>query len=81
MRLIRRVLLERTRQRPPIKIGVIGSASTSISAVDLQRVDDRDTLPVRSTGAVGIADPDPERLVDRCLARLCKQRGEQVALA
>jgi uncharacterized protein (TIGR00725 family) len=36
-----------------------------------------DTLPVRSTGAVVIADPDPEQLVDRCIARLCEQRGEQ----
>jgi uncharacterized protein (TIGR00725 family) len=40
-----------------------------------------DTLPVRSTGAVVIADPDPEQLVDRCIARLCAQRGEQAALA
>ena len=40
-----------------------------------------DTLPVRSTGAVVIADPDPEQLVDRCLARLCEQRGEQPAQA
>ena len=38
-----------------------------------------DTLPVRSTGAVVIADPDPEQLVDRCLARLCEQRGEPAA--
>jgi hypothetical protein len=30
---------------------------------------------------VVIADPDPERLVDRCIARLCAQRGEQAALA
>jgi uncharacterized protein (TIGR00725 family) len=204
MRLTPRVLLERTMQRPPIKIGVMGSASTSISAEDLHRVDDLaqrlgkklaaascvlitgeldgipgrvveahsqhgglsvgispapsavehaalyapppcpstvviysgfgfkgrnviavrsadivllfsggigtlneftiaydegkvigllqgtggvadlaqtllDTLPVRSTGAVVIADPDPERLVDRCIARLCEQRGEQGA--
>src|SRR5215470_12275590 len=35
-----------------------------------------DTLPVRSTGAVVIADPDPEQLVDRCIARLCAQRQE-----
>jgi len=27
-------------QRPPIKIGVMGSASTSISVEDLHRVDD-----------------------------------------
>jgi hypothetical protein len=40
-----------------------------------------DTLPVRATGAVVIADPDPEQLVDRCIARLCAQRGEQAALA
>ena len=38
-----------------------------------------DTLPVRSTGAVVIADPDPEPLVDRCIAKLCEQRGEQAA--
>jgi uncharacterized protein (TIGR00725 family) len=36
-----------------------------------------DTLPVRSTGAVVIADPDPEQLVERCLARLCDRRGVQ----
>jgi uncharacterized protein (TIGR00725 family) len=36
-----------------------------------------DTLPVRSTGAVVIADPDPERLVDRCIAKLSEQRGQQ----
>jgi len=36
---------------------------------------------VRATGAVVIADPDPERLVDRCIARLCAQRGEPAALA
>jgi hypothetical protein len=35
-----------------------------------------DRLPVRATGAVVIADPNPEQLVDRCLARLCEQRGE-----
>jgi len=40
-----------------------------------------DRLPVRATGAVVIADSDPEQLVDRCIARLCEQRGEQVALA
>ena len=40
-----------------------------------------DALPVRATGAVVIADPDPERLVERCLAKLCEQRGEQAALA
>jgi uncharacterized protein (TIGR00725 family) len=40
-----------------------------------------DRLPVRATGAVVIADPDPERLVERCIARLCAQRGEQAALA
>lgn len=204
MRLTSRVLLERTMPRPPIKIGVMGSASTSISAQDLHRVDDLarrlgkkiaaascvlitgeldgipgrvvealsqhgglsvgispahsavehaalyatppcpstvviysgfgfkgrnviavrsadivlllsggigtlneftiaydegkvigllqgtggvadlaqtllDTLPVRSTGAVVIADPDPEQLVERCIARLSEQRGEQAA--
>jgi uncharacterized protein (TIGR00725 family) len=36
-----------------------------------------DMLPVRSTGAVVIADPNPEQLVDRCIARLCEQPGEQ----
>ena len=40
-----------------------------------------DTLPVRATGAVVIADPDPEQLVDRCIAKLCAQRGEQAVLA
>jgi uncharacterized protein (TIGR00725 family) len=40
-----------------------------------------DTLPVRATGAVVIADPDPEQLVDLCIASLCEQRGEQAALA
>ena len=35
-----------------------------------------DTLPVRSTGAVVIADPDPEQLIDRCIARLCEHRGK-----
>ena len=40
-----------------------------------------DTLPVRATGAVIIADPDPEQLVDRCIARLCEQRRGQAALA
>src|SRR5713101_6414969 len=40
-----------------------------------------DTLPVRATGAVVIAAPDPEQLVERCIARLCAQRGEQAALA
>jgi uncharacterized protein (TIGR00725 family) len=38
-----------------------------------------DTLPVRSTGAVVIADSDPEQLVDRCIAQLCAQRQEQAA--
>src|SRR5919109_991762 len=38
-----------------------------------------DTLPVRSTGAVVIADSDPERLVERCIARVCEQRGEKAA--
>src|SRR6266852_5427974 len=35
-----------------------------------------DTLPVRATGAIIIADPDPEQLIDRCIARLCERRGE-----
>jgi hypothetical protein len=35
-----------------------------------------DTLPVRSTGAVVIADPDPEQLIDRCIAQMCDRRGE-----
>ena len=38
-----------------------------------------DTLPVRSTGAVVIADPDPEQLVERCIARLGEQHGAQAA--
>ena len=33
-----------------------------------------DTLPVRPTGAVVIADPDPEPLIDRCIERLCERR-------
>jgi uncharacterized protein (TIGR00725 family) len=37
------------------------------------------TLPVRSTGAVVIADPDPEQLIDRCLAQLYAQHGTQAA--
>jgi uncharacterized protein (TIGR00725 family) len=37
------------------------------------------TLPVRSTGAVVIADPDPEQLMDRCLAQLYARRGAQAA--
>ena len=40
-----------------------------------------DTLPVRSTGAVVIADPDPEQLVERCIVRLREQRGEQATPA
>jgi uncharacterized protein (TIGR00725 family) len=35
-----------------------------------------DTLPVRPTGAVVIADPDPELLIDRCIALLCQRRGQ-----
>jgi uncharacterized protein (TIGR00725 family) len=35
-----------------------------------------DTLPVRPTGAVVIADSDPEPLIDRCIARLCEGRGK-----
>jgi uncharacterized protein (TIGR00725 family) len=37
------------------------------------------TLPMRSTGAVVIADPQPEQLVERCIARVCEQRGEKAA--
>ena len=37
------------------------------------------TLPVRSTGAVVIADSDPEQLIDRCLAQLYERRGTQAA--
>ena len=35
-----------------------------------------ETLPVRPTGAVVIADPDPEQLIDRCIARLYERRGK-----
>jgi uncharacterized protein (TIGR00725 family) len=35
-----------------------------------------DSLPVRATGAVVIADPDPEQLIDRCIAQLCDRRGD-----
>jgi len=35
-----------------------------------------DTLPVRPTGAVVIADADPEQLIDRCIALLCQRRGQ-----
>lgn len=35
-----------------------------------------DTLSVRPTGAVVITDPDPEQLIDRCIARLCERRGK-----
>ena len=34
-----------------------------------------DMLPVRSTGAVVIADPDPAQLLERCIARLGAQRS------
>jgi len=37
------------------------------------------TLPVRSTGAIVIADSDPEQLIDRCLAQLYERRGTQAA--
>ena len=37
------------------------------------------TLPVRATGAIVIADPDPEQLIDRCLAQLCAQREARAA--
>jgi uncharacterized protein (TIGR00725 family) len=36
-----------------------------------------DTLLVRPTGAVVLADPDPEPLIDRCIERLCERRGQQ----
>src|SRR5215470_1655564 len=36
-----------------------------------------DTLSVRPTGAVVIADPDPEPLIDRCIERLYERRGQQ----
>jgi uncharacterized protein (TIGR00725 family) len=36
-----------------------------------------DNLPLRSTGAVVIADPNPEQLIDRCIARFCEKREEQ----
>jgi uncharacterized protein (TIGR00725 family) len=35
------------------------------------------TLSVRPTDAVVIADPDPELLIDRCLATLGERRGNQ----
>ena len=37
------------------------------------------TLSARSTGAVVIADPDPEPLIDRCITTLCARHGAQVA--
>jgi uncharacterized protein (TIGR00725 family) len=36
-----------------------------------------DTLLVRPTGAVVLADPDPEPLIDRCIERLGERRGKQ----
>jgi uncharacterized protein (TIGR00725 family) len=36
-----------------------------------------DTLLVRPTGAVVLADPDPEPLIDRCIERLGERRGTQ----
>lgn len=36
-----------------------------------------DTLPVRSTGAVVIADRDPEQLIDRCIAQMHERRGKR----
>jgi uncharacterized protein (TIGR00725 family) len=59
---------------------VIGLLQGTGGAADLAQTL-LDTLPVRATGAIVIADPDPEQLVDRCIARLCEQRGEQAALA
>jgi uncharacterized protein (TIGR00725 family) len=38
-----------------------------------------DRLPVRPTGAIVIADPDPEALVERCLAGLRAQRQGEAA--
>src|SRR5262249_8085216 len=59
---------------------IIGLLQGTGGAADLvQTLLDR--LPVRATGAVVIADPGPERLVDRCIARLGEQRGEPAALA
>ena len=58
---------------------VIGLLHGTGSATDVAQTL-LDTLPVRATGAVVIADPDPERLVERCIARLGEQRGEQAAL-
>ena len=59
---------------------IIGLLQGTGGAADLAQIL-LDTLPVRATGAVVIADPDPERLVDRCIARLCAQRGEPAVLA
>jgi uncharacterized protein (TIGR00725 family) len=36
-----------------------------------------DTLLVRPTGAIVLADPDPEPLIERCIERLCERRGQQ----
>ena len=36
-----------------------------------------DTLLVRPTGAIVLADPDPEPLIDRCIERLCERRGQR----
>ena len=58
---------------------IIGLLQGTGGAADLaQTLLDR--LPVRATSAVVIADPDPEQLVDHCIAKLCEQRGEQAAL-
>jgi uncharacterized protein (TIGR00725 family) len=35
-----------------------------------------DSVSRRPTGAVVIADPDPEQLIDRCIDRLCERRGK-----
>jgi uncharacterized protein (TIGR00725 family) len=57
---------------------VIGLLQGTGGAADLAQAL-LDTLPVRSTGAVVIADPDPEPLVERCLASLRAQREAQMA--
>ena len=59
---------------------VIGLLQGTGGAADLAQTL-LDTLPVRTTGAVVIADPDPEQLVERCITKLCAQRGEPAALA
>ena len=36
-----------------------------------------DTLLVRPTGAIVLADPDPEPLIDRCIEQLCERREKR----